>query len=89
MVARDLAIFVGTGVSILAALKLSGAADVEVDPRSANFGKVRVGNTRLDFWCGYTPIARLAAQLMTEARLAESSSWMALIRAGGLSDFRR
>jgi len=43
--------------------KLSGAADVELDPRSADFGKMKVGSTRLDIWSGYTQYLRFVAQL--------------------------
>lgn len=53
--------FVGTGVGMLYAAHLMGA-DVEIDPRSSDFGKIRVGNTRVDFWGGFQPIARYIAQ---------------------------
>jgi len=59
--AKDLMVFVGTGLSLLSMAKLAGA-DVELDPRSSNFGKIRVGQTRLDIWAGYQPLARYAAQ---------------------------
>ncbi len=54
----------GTGVLITAA-KLGGA-DVEIDPRSSDFGKIRVGNTRFDIWGGYQQEARTIAQLATQ-----------------------
>ena len=59
--AKDLMVFVGTGLSLLSMAKLAGA-DVELDPRSSNFGKIRVGQTRLDIWAGFQPLARYAAQ---------------------------
>ncbi len=68
MIAKDVAAFVGTGVGILSLLKMSGAADVEIDPRSSDFGKVRVGQMRFDFWGGYQPIARYTAQLIAGER---------------------
>ena len=68
MVAKDLAAFVGTGIGILSILKLSGAADVELDPRSSDFGKIRIGKTRIDFWGGFQPIARMMAQFITNER---------------------
>jgi hypothetical protein len=37
--------------------------EVEFDPRSNEFGKVKVGNKRYDFWAGYAQIARLVAQV--------------------------
>lgn len=65
LVARDLAIFTTTGLTALALLKKSGLATVEIDPRSSDFGKAKIGKTRLDFWGGFQPIARYTAQLIT------------------------
>lgn len=65
LVARDLTINVSLGLGILSLLKLSGAADVELDPRSSDFGKMRFGDQRIDFWGGFQPIARYTAQIMT------------------------
>jgi hypothetical protein len=63
MVAENLVGFVGSGMAMLTALKMSGVADVEVDPRSSDFGKARFGNQRIDFWGGFQPLARYTAQL--------------------------
>jgi len=53
------------GTAILTAAKFSGAADVELDPRSADFGKLKIGDTRLDIWTGYSQYARFIAELTT------------------------
>lgn len=66
--AKDLVGFVATGVGILSLLKLSGAADVELDPRSSDFGKIKLGPTRIDFWAGYQPIVRYTAQFIKGER---------------------
>jgi hypothetical protein len=50
--------------SILTLAKMGGAS-VELDPRSADFAKIKVGNTRYDVAGGYTQYIRLLAQLMT------------------------
>jgi len=63
--AKDLVAFVTTGVTILAALKNFGVAEVETDPRSSDFGKGRIGNTRFDFWGGYQQPARYVWQAAT------------------------
>ena len=68
LVAKDLAAFVGTGLTVLGMLSLSDDVDVEIDPRSSDFGKIRVGKTRLDFWGGFQTIARFMAQLITNER---------------------
>lgn len=69
VVARNLVAFVGEGMGILGLAKLSGA-EVESDPRSADFGKIKIGNTRYDFWGSYLPYVRLVTQLRTGERLS-------------------
>ncbi len=65
---RQLVATVGTGTTILALIKQSGVADVEVDPRSSDFGTIRIGNTRIKFWGGWLPYARFFTQLATNER---------------------
>lgn len=67
VIAGDLVKYVGTGMTVLTLAKMSGA-DVEIDPRSSDFGKIRIGNTRYDYWTGNQPMARLAAQIITGQR---------------------
>ena len=62
---ENLGAFVGTGMAMLEAVRLSGVGDVELDPRSADFGRVKIGDSRFDFWGGYQPIARYLAQIAT------------------------
>ncbi|MGR3292504.1 MAG: hypothetical protein ACUZ9M_00645 [Candidatus Scalindua sp.] len=62
VIARDLAEFYITGMGILTVAKMGGA-EVETDPRSANFGKVQVGNTRYNYWGGFQPLASLAGRI--------------------------
>ena len=66
--------FVGGGAALLGLLKWSGAADVETDPRSADFGKIKIGNTRLDIWTGYAQYARFAAQMITQQSKSASGN---------------
>jgi hypothetical protein len=61
---RDLFSSTGVMLSMLGLAKLAGA-DVEGDPRSADFGKAKFGNTRIAFGSRFLPYIRLAAQLMT------------------------
>jgi hypothetical protein len=68
-VARKLALqsagtFAATATTILTLASLAGA-DVESDPRSADFGKIKVGDTRYDILGGHQQNIRLAAQLLT------------------------
>jgi archaellum component FlaC len=65
-VVRDMGGFVATGLTILNLAKLweSDDNDIEVgtDPRESDWGKIRVGNTRIDIWGGFQQPARLIAR---------------------------
>ncbi len=65
--ARMLVQFLGAGTSFLGMAHVLGA-NIEIDPRSADFAKLKVGNTRLDIWSGYAQWVRFVAQLVTEQR---------------------
>ncbi len=67
-VAKDLVKAVGTIMTMEMVLKYSGAAEVESDPRSSDFGKMKFGKLRIDPWMGFQKIARLVAQLSTGDR---------------------
>jgi hypothetical protein len=67
--AQNLTAFVGGGIGILSLLKTSGLADVEIDPRSTDFGKIKAGPTRLNFWGTSQLLARTIAQSITQSRL--------------------
>lgn len=69
---KSLFTFASAGLTVLGISKLAGA-DVEVDPRSADFGKVKVGNTRYDPWGGFQQYIKLATQLIT-GQLKSSST---------------
>lgn len=61
---KDMSKFVGVGTSILALAKLAGA-EVETDPRSTDFGKIKTGNTRLDIWGGFQQYAVFLSRMAT------------------------
>ncbi|KKL99909.1 hypothetical protein LCGC14_1809700, partial [marine sediment metagenome] len=60
---KEIVSFVAAGSAILALLHHSGAATVNVDPTSADFGKGKIGNTRIDFWAHMQQIARAVAMI--------------------------
>lgn len=65
--AENLAAFYGTGAAILGLAAALGQ-DVELDPRSSDFGKLQLPNgQRIDFWAGNQQIARMAAQMAASA----------------------
>ena len=53
-----------TILSVLGMAKLNGA-EVGTDPRSADFSKIKVGNTRYEITGGVSPYIRLIAQMIT------------------------
>jgi len=61
---KSLFTFLGTGLTVLTLAKMGGAK-VGSDPRSADFGKIKIGNTRLDIWGGFQQYVRLAGQLIS------------------------
>ncbi len=66
--AKALITFAGGGTALLLLLKNSGAAKVDFDPRSGDFGKIVIGKTRLDIWRGYAQYGRFMAQMLTEQK---------------------
>lgn len=60
--AKDYAAFMGLGVGALKLAELAGA-EVEWDPRSSDFGKIRIGETRIDLLGGILQPAVLTSQL--------------------------
>ena len=63
--AEQLLLFVGVNTALLTGISMTGKASVELDPRSSDFGQIRVGATRIDPWAGYRPIANLVARIMS------------------------
>jgi len=60
--AKELVALGGAGMGVTALGKAAGA-EVELDPRSTDFGKLRYGHTRIDPSGGFQPYVRLLAQL--------------------------
>lgn len=61
---KSLFTFAGTATAVLGLASLAGA-EIETDPRSADFAKAKFGNTRYDVLGGFQQYIRLASQLAT------------------------
>lgn len=67
MYAKDMLRFIAVGTTLLA-LASAGGGDVEKDPRSSDFGKIRVGDKRWDIWGGFQQFAKFFSQMATGER---------------------
>jgi hypothetical protein len=56
--------FMGTWATMLTMAKLSGL-EVGTDPRSSDFSKIKIGDTRIDLGGGFAQYMRMAGQLIT------------------------
>ncbi len=70
---KSLFTFLGIGMTLLTIAKMSGEAEVGMDARSADFGKIKIGNTRIDIWGGFQQYIRLAAQFVTGEIVSSTS----------------
>jgi hypothetical protein len=61
---KSLLTFTGTISTVLGLAKMGGA-EVQTDPRNSDFGKIKIGNTRLDIMGGFQQYIRMASQLIT------------------------
>jgi len=68
ILAYHVASFMAVNLGILGLMATVPGVDVEKDPRSSDFGKIRMGDTRIDFWGGYLPLMRLCVHLATRQR---------------------
>ena len=91
---KSLLTFAGLTSSVLMLAKVGGA-DVETDPRSSDFAKIKVGKTRYDILGGLQQYLRLAAQLFTGQRKSSTTGvvtnvgegYKPLTRAGMIGNF--
>lgn len=63
--------YIGFGATMLL-LGAAAGADIEDDPRSSDFGKMKFGDTRIDVWAGFQQLVRFFAQLITGERKGPS-----------------
>lgn len=78
---RNAVSLTGFAIGLLTAAKAAGA-QVGLNPNSSDFGKIKVGNTRLDFFGGYTQYIRLVSQLTSGTTISSLSGRSAQVGTG-------
>lgn len=74
MALKSVATYIGFTVTMIALMDAaSDDLDVEWDPRSSDFAKVRFGNTRFDPWAGFQQVVRVISQLISGQRKSTKS----------------
>ncbi len=74
---------VATGAALtLAVAKAIAPKSVETDPRSADFGKIRIGNTRIDVTGGMASLITLGARIGTWSTKSSLSGNISAINTG-------
>lgn len=74
-------VVVGTA-SILATANALKPGSVEFDPRSADFGKIRVGDTRFDISAGMGSMLTLAARLASQSSKSSTTKQITPLNSG-------
>ena len=77
----------GTLNLVLFTARMAGAK-VVTDPRNADFGKIRIGNTRVDFAGGFTQPIRLIDQLYTGQVISSTSGKVENLSSSGFGRSR-
>ena len=84
----DMIKFIGIGAAILTLSHINGA-NVELDPRSSDFGKIKVGDTRYDIWGGFGQYIRVFTQiLLAQSKSAQSGKMQDLSGKGAFGKTR-
>lgn len=76
---------ISTGLVIAGTMALADSimpGSVELDPRSSNFGKVKVGDTTFDISGGMSSLATLAARLYTGTTKSSSTNVVSSLTSG-------
>lgn len=84
--ARDIAALAAGGFGVMQLAQLNGA-DVVTDPTSSDWGKIQVGNTRIDIWGGFQQPARLIFQMVEGKKTSIAGNETILADTNPLGDF--
>lgn len=63
LASKNLVSFIGTNAAIVEFGAQMGMWETTWDPLDTDFGKIKIGNTRIDPWAGIAPLARFTARM--------------------------
>ncbi len=78
---KSLFTVLGSGMTVLGLAKMAGAK-VGDDWRSSDFGKIIVGNTRIDIWGGFQQYVRMLGQLTTGQYISSTTGKLTTLGEG-------
>lgn len=84
--AINLAKIVAGTAGLLAVANKVKPGSVDFDPRSSNFGKIKIGDTRFDVTGGEASILELAAQMASQSTKSATTGVITKLNQGGYGD---
>lgn len=78
---KTLVSFIAGGSTVLGLSKLAGA-EVVTDPTNSDFGKMKIGNTRIDTWGGFQQPIVLLARLITGKMTSSTTGKISILGEG-------
>lgn len=79
---KSMLAFAGGSTLTLAALAQIPGVTVGADPRSADFGKIKIGDTRIDLLGGFQQYIRMAGQLITGEYISSTTGKLVTLGEG-------
>lgn len=79
---KNLVKIISGTAAVMAIANAVKPGSVELDPRSSDFGKIKVGDTRFDVTGGENSIATLAARLLTSSSKSTTSGQVTKLNSG-------
>lgn len=80
--AKNLVKIIAGTAAILGTAKALKPNSVELDPRSTDFGKIKVGDTRFEITGGMDSLVTLAARILTQSSKSASSGQVSKLNTG-------
>lgn len=80
--AKNLVKVVAASAAIMSIANWVKPGSAELDPRSKNFGKIKIGNTTFDVTGGMDAIATLAAQIVTQSTKSTTTGIVSKLNSG-------